>query len=47
MARLTDEHLTQPSEYYLGVRSREDPRDIATLVEDPDKFKTFKLTTSM
>lgn len=39
VAALTEEHLTQPSEYYLGVRSREDPRDIATLVEDPDKFK--------
>jgi type VI secretion system protein ImpJ len=36
---LTDEHLSQPNEYFLGIRTREDPRAVAALVEDGDKFK--------
>jgi type VI secretion system ImpJ/VasE family protein len=39
VATLTDEHLTAPSEYFLGIRTKEDPRGLATLVEDIDKFK--------
>lgn len=38
-ATLTDEHLTRPVEYYLAIRSKEDPRTIIRLVEDPDQFK--------
>jgi type VI secretion system protein ImpJ len=38
-ATLTDEHITRPVEYYLAIRSKEDPREIIRLVEDPDQFK--------
>jgi len=38
-ATLNDEHLTRPVEYYLAVRSKEDPREVIRLVEDPDQFK--------
>jgi len=37
--RLNDEHLSRPIEYYLAIRSKEDPREIIRLVEDPDQFK--------
>ena len=36
---LTEEHLTRPVEYYLAIRSKQDPREIIRLVEDPDQFK--------
>lgn len=36
---LTEEHLSQPNEYFLGIRTKEDPRAVAALVEDGDKFK--------
>jgi type VI secretion system ImpJ/VasE family protein len=39
VANLTDEHLTQPNDYFLGVKTRQEPRAVATLVEDADKFK--------
>ena len=39
VATLTDDHLTRPNEYFLGVQTREDPRGLAVLVEDADKFK--------
>ena len=38
-AALSDEHLTRPIEYYLAIRSKQDPREIIRLVEDPDQFK--------
>jgi type VI secretion system protein ImpJ len=38
-ATLTDDHFTRPNEYYLGIKSKDDPRNIAKLVEDPDRFK--------
>ncbi len=38
-AVLTDEQLTVPSEYYLGIQTAQDARAITGLVEDPDKFK--------
>jgi type VI secretion system protein ImpJ len=38
-AALNDEHLTRPIEYYLAIRSKQDPREIIRLVEDPDQFK--------
>ena len=39
VATLTDEQLTHPNEYFLGIKTSQDPRALATLVEDGDKFK--------
>ncbi|MCC5787631.1 MAG: type VI secretion system baseplate subunit TssK [Phycisphaerales bacterium] len=36
---LTDEHATRPNEYFLGVKTNEDPRQLAELVENPNEFK--------
>jgi type VI secretion system protein ImpJ len=36
---LADEHLNRPNEYYLGIRTKDDPLALARLVEDADKFK--------
>ena len=38
-ATLTDDHLNKPNDYFLGIKTREDPRAVAALVEDADKFK--------
>ena len=38
-ATLTEEHVTKPGDYFLGIKSREDPRAVAAFVEDADKFK--------
>lgn len=38
-AQLADEHFTQPVEYFLGVRSKLDPREVTRTVEDADQFK--------
>jgi len=38
-ATLTEEHLQRPSDYFLGIRTKEDPRTLARLVEDADRFK--------
>lgn len=38
-AMLTDEHLQRPTDYFLGIRTKEDPRTLARLVEDADRFK--------
>ncbi len=38
-AVLSDEHFTQPNEYYIGVRTREDPLALAKLVENQDQFQ--------
>jgi type VI secretion system protein ImpJ len=38
-AVLTDEHLQRPTDYFLGIRTKEDPRTLARLVEDADRFK--------
>lgn len=38
-AVLTEEHLTRPTDYFLGIRTKEDPRTLARLVEDGDRFK--------
>ena len=35
----TDEQFTRPNEYYLAIKSNEDPRVVAKLAEDPDRFK--------
>ncbi|MEM7754211.1 MAG: type VI secretion system baseplate subunit TssK [Planctomycetota bacterium] len=36
---LNDEHMTRPSEYFLGIKSSLDPRELAKLVEDSAKFR--------
>lgn len=39
VAEMTDEHLTRPNEYFLGIKTQTDPRQLGRLVEDADKFK--------
>ena len=39
VASLSEEHLTAPNEYFLGIRTKEEARAIAALVEDRDKFR--------
>jgi len=39
VATLEEDHLTRPNEYFLGVKTKEDPTTVARLVENPDKFK--------
>jgi type VI secretion system protein ImpJ len=39
VASITDEALSLANEYYLAVKTRDDPRALAALVEDPDRFK--------
>jgi type VI secretion system protein ImpJ len=34
-----DKHFALPSDYFLGIETREDPRALAALVENPDEFK--------
>lgn len=36
---LTDEHLKQPNEYFLGIQTKEDPRAVTAVVEDADRFR--------
>lgn len=36
---LDDSHFSQPNEYYLAIKTRMDPKALATLVENADKFK--------
>jgi type VI secretion system protein ImpJ len=38
-ATLTDEHLQRPADYFLGIRTKQDPTSLARLVEDADRFK--------
>jgi type VI secretion system ImpJ/VasE family protein len=38
-AELTNEHFSRAVEYYLAIRSKEDPRKVVTLVEDPEQFR--------
>lgn len=44
VADLTEEHLSQPTEYFLGVKSRQDPRAVQKLVENADEFKLMAKT---
>ena len=39
VVELTDEQLTRPNEYFLGIKTQTDPRQLGRLVEDADKFK--------
>lgn len=34
-----DQHITGPNEYFLGIKTSEDPLALASLVEDADRFK--------
>jgi len=38
-APLTDQQLSVPNAYFLGVRTKQDPTAVARFVEDGDKFK--------
>ena len=38
-AQLTDEHFTRPNDYFLGIKTKEDPRALSIFVEDADGFK--------
>jgi type VI secretion system ImpJ/VasE family protein len=38
-ATFEDKHFTVPSEYFLGVRTKQDARGLSTLVENRDEFK--------
>ncbi|MFW6163808.1 MAG: type VI secretion system baseplate subunit TssK, partial [Planctomycetota bacterium] len=44
LAELTDEHLTRPNEYFLGIKTKQDPSQLAKLVENPDEFKLMART---
>ena len=43
-AALTDEHLSAPNDYFLGIKTKDDPIALAKLVEDGDKFKMMSKT---
>ena len=38
-ATLEDKHFTVPSEYFLGIRTKQDSRGLSALVENRDEFK--------
>ncbi len=44
VATLTDEHLTRPTEYFLGIRTKQDPAELVKLVENRDEFKLMART---
>lgn len=44
VATLTDEHLTRPTEYFLGIRTKQDPVELVKLVENRDEFKLMART---
>jgi len=44
VAELTDEQISRPNEYFLGIKTQMDPRQLAQLVEDSDKFKFMAKT---
>jgi type VI secretion system protein ImpJ len=39
VASLTDEQVSQPNGYYIGVRTKANPTVLGKLVEDQDRFK--------
>lgn len=47
VAELSQEQLTKPNEYFLGIKSGRDPREIARLVEDQGEFKLTALSKAM
>lgn len=44
VARLTDEHLTRPNAWFLAIKTRLDPTQLAPYVTDPDRFKLMPLS---
>ncbi len=46
VAELTENHLIQPNQYLLGIRTRQDPRALAQLVQDADVFKVMARSLS-
>jgi type VI secretion system protein ImpJ len=34
-----DKHFARPNDYFLGIETKEDPRGLVNLVENPDEFK--------
>jgi type VI secretion system protein ImpJ len=44
VAELNDEQINRPNEYFLGIKTQMDPRQLAQLVEDSDKFKFMART---
>ena len=38
-AKLEPQHLSGPNEYFLGIKTAQDPRELARLAENPDEFK--------
>jgi type VI secretion system protein ImpJ len=34
-----DKHFALPNDYFLGIETKEDPRSLVSLVENPDEFK--------
>jgi len=38
-AELNDEHLSRPNEYFLAVKTKTDPKELAPFIEDGDRFK--------
>jgi type VI secretion system protein ImpJ len=45
-ATLAEEHFTQPTDYFLGIRTREDPLALARIVENEDRFKLMPTSMS-
>jgi len=44
VATLSDEALSLPNEYFLAIKTKQDPKELAKLVEDRDKFKFMPRT---
>ena len=42
--KLTDEDISKANEYFLGIKSKEDPTSLAQIVEDQDRFKLMSGT---
>jgi len=43
-ATLTDDELTAPSDYFLGIETKEDPVSLARFVQNEDAFKLMPLS---
>ena len=39
-----DKHFALPNDYFLGIETKEDPRGLVNLVENPDEFKLMPKT---
>lgn len=45
-AYFSPEHFTMPVDFFLGIKTREDPRQLARLIEDADRFKLMPRSLS-